>query len=602
MSNCDIRTFNNETLEMYYYGKKELETRGYTVGKCIGQGAFGKTFILNKGGKKYVMKMIRDDHEEGYSYHAVKMEINIYREFKQYCDKGRDDILCLYEEFVAHYKDGSLSATPKPVRGPSPDNPNGGKIYNEYIYIVFNAFENMNLSDYLEKNKNQISQADKENIMHSLCKNMKFLHSKGVTHKDIKPDNIMINSRTKQCYMIDYGLSCLFSDPNYKACKYSIAGSPIYMSPEVTAGKENKERYDNLDRELYAKVIDLWSLGCVFYKVLVGEELMYDLISHMSSLGVKRGDIDNLNYNFGTRDGVDLIKSILLTQVIEPPSRSAVFRKFKKFIKETKSLFKDVKSNMVLEKKTLVDKAPKLFKANINYDHIDSLNNFFNKRILGLDLTELLYVDPTGRNLDLFRERKATKLLLSSERLIQLIGDKYIQDFYDDNDFDALMSTQSELTKTGSSQAILSRIRGYLSKLKNKTRRPVFSGVPNSNRQPLLNNNRNQNQSPLRIVPPANKRSCDKPPETEFFDWRKVNPRRAPPTKGRRLRGEFCDKYLWIPVRKRETTRLSRTHRSNMTGGRKNKRTKKRNYLKKKTALKKNLRKKNIKRKSNKKK
>ena len=152
MSNCDIRTFNNETLEMYNYGKKELETRGYIVGKCIGQGAFGKTFILNKGGKKYVMKMIRDDHEEGYSYHAVKMEINIYREFRQYCDKGRDDILCLYEEFVAHYKDGSLSSSPKPVRGPSPDNPNGGKIYNEYIYIVFNAFENMNCGKGILKN------------------------------------------------------------------------------------------------------------------------------------------------------------------------------------------------------------------------------------------------------------------------------------------------------------------------------------------------------------------------------------------------------------------------------------------------------------------
>ena len=84
---------------------------------------------------------------------------------------------------------------------------------------------------------------------------MKYIHSKGVSHRDIKLDNILIdiNSYIKIC---DFGVAKkikkgeMFNDQ---------CGTPAYIAPEIFRGNG----YDG-------SVSDVWSAGVVLYAMLAG--------------------------------------------------------------------------------------------------------------------------------------------------------------------------------------------------------------------------------------------------------------------------------------------------------------------------------------------
>jgi serine/threonine protein kinase len=77
-------------------------------------------------------------------------------------------------------------------------------------------------------------------------------HTNGVTHRDIKLENIIVNDFDEP-KLIDFGLS---KSATAAQILKSMAGTPYYMAPEILQGKQ------------YSEKVDIWSLGVVFYTML----------------------------------------------------------------------------------------------------------------------------------------------------------------------------------------------------------------------------------------------------------------------------------------------------------------------------------------------
>jgi serine/threonine-protein kinase len=124
-------------------------------------------------------------------------------------------------------------------------------------YIVMRYMSGGSLSDRLRFGALSIDESAK--IIARIAPALDAAHSRGIVHRDIKPDNILFDQYAT-VFLSDFGLAHLRestglisqTDPN-------IMGTPAYMSPEQVQG----------DREMDGRS-DIYSLGVVFYQMLTG--------------------------------------------------------------------------------------------------------------------------------------------------------------------------------------------------------------------------------------------------------------------------------------------------------------------------------------------
>ena len=98
-------------------------------------------------------------------------------------------------------------------------------------------------------------------ILRDVADALAYAHERGVVHRDIKPDNILLDAENGRPMVTDFGIARAVSDGDSRLTATGMAiGTPAYMSPEQAAG----ERVIDGRSDLYA-------LGIVAYQMLSGE-------------------------------------------------------------------------------------------------------------------------------------------------------------------------------------------------------------------------------------------------------------------------------------------------------------------------------------------
>jgi serine/threonine protein kinase len=132
---------------------------------------------------------------------------------------------------------------------------------------------------------------------------LRFVHSLGLVHSDIKPENILLGSYSRaKIKVIDFGSSCYLTDR-----QSSYIQSRSYRAPEVVLGLP----YDGR--------IDVWSLGCCVAEMFTGEVTFQNdsIVSMLSRIEAICGPFPRHMIAQGRQSGRFFTKSGLLYEVVE---------------------------------------------------------------------------------------------------------------------------------------------------------------------------------------------------------------------------------------------------------------------------------------------
>lgn len=115
------------------------------------------------------------------------------------------------------------------------------------------------LFDYLAQYPNGLSEDEAREATRQVLKGVAYLHANDIVHRDIKPENILVK-RTLPLHLqlTDFGFANFINSEDPATGMNSVVGTGCYMSPEV------------IDARGHGKPVDLFAVGVVMYKLVVG--------------------------------------------------------------------------------------------------------------------------------------------------------------------------------------------------------------------------------------------------------------------------------------------------------------------------------------------
>ena len=203
----------------------------FTLQKKVGQGAYGVVFkaIDKKTKEQVALKKLFGAFQDDVDSQRTFREVMLLQELN-----GHDNIIRLLNVIRA---ENDLD-----------------------LYLVF---------DYMEADLFNVIRANilqdihKKFIIYQILKALKFIHSADIIHRDLKPSNVFINS---DCHIKlgDFGLArTLDHNPHMGGLVTDYVATRWYRAPEMI-----------LAAQKYSKPIDMWSVGCILYELLVGTPLL----------------------------------------------------------------------------------------------------------------------------------------------------------------------------------------------------------------------------------------------------------------------------------------------------------------------------------------
>lgn len=204
--------------------KDNIAAVGYRLGTKISSGAYGDVYNATRDKKKYTVKRFRDTKFEKKWGIESPIEIDILSRFRH------DHILRSVDIF---FIDNSNTCIVTPYAGTD----------------LISNFD-------LPYEKKRI-------VFFQVLSALEYLHSRGILHLDIKPQNVLVDAQG-DAKLIDFGISAIMDSEGY-SCNATERITLTYKPPEALVEEDVIVKYDRQS--------DFWSLGITVYEFFYGDSI-----------------------------------------------------------------------------------------------------------------------------------------------------------------------------------------------------------------------------------------------------------------------------------------------------------------------------------------
>jgi hypothetical protein len=157
-----------------------------------------------------------------------------------------------------------------------------GRYQSDTVFIVLEFVEGQTLEQFAQNQRLAVEQVS--SIAIQICEGLTAIHEKGVIHRDLKPSNIMVSQDGQQldAKILDLGVAHLLEEDEALTQSDAVLGSHGYLSPEHLTPSRLDARSD------------IFSLGCVLYRLFAGRTPCESDSVLATILKLKEGDFDEL--------------------------------------------------------------------------------------------------------------------------------------------------------------------------------------------------------------------------------------------------------------------------------------------------------------------
>ena len=220
-----------------------------------------------------------------------------------------------------------------------------------YMVNIAMEYQESNLTEFMKNytSKNNVKNLPKKiisQITKKILEGLKYLHENKIIHRDLKPENILMSQDANSVKIGDFGISVWIKESqsniknkilNYTRdfMKRSVAGTGIYMAPEVILGNP------------YGFDCDIWSLGCIVFEMAGGikpfctkepnkvvPNTEFQLIKYSNPLEIADENVMDIIYDKKNRDLLDFLQKCWRGNNVYRPTASELLQH--QFIKNPK--------------------------------------------------------------------------------------------------------------------------------------------------------------------------------------------------------------------------------------------------------------------------
>mmetsp|Transcript_83686 Transcript_83686/g.270803 ORF Transcript_83686/g.270803 Transcript_83686/m.270803 type:complete len:406 (-) Transcript_83686:46-1263(-) len=242
----------------------------------LGEGTYGKVYKArqNRTAKIVAMKKMKlDSEEEGVPSTAIR-EIALLKEL------SHENVVKLLDVFCSTNK----------------------------LVLVFEFVEN-DLKKYMKSLGRQLSPASIKTLAHQLCRGIEFCHANRILHRDLKPQNLLIDQRLR-LKIADFGLARGRSSEEDDFTDYVV--TRWYRAPELMLWPAG-----------YFEAVDIWSVGCIHAEILARKPLFpgENHVDMLRRIGTALGFVQERDLAWLPADGLERDGVLTFMEALQLPAK-----------------------------------------------------------------------------------------------------------------------------------------------------------------------------------------------------------------------------------------------------------------------------------------